>query len=112
MPKGSLKSEIDALPISQDLKDAAHEIRLVTNEAAHPDPLEWDSVSAADLAELVDLVIELVRQLYELPARVRALKARREGGEVDSSGLNPSPSLDRQVKGLTHGPGTLLPALR
>lgn len=84
MPKGSLKSEIDALPISQDLKDAAHEIRLVTNEAAHPDPLEWDSVSAADLAELVDLVIELVRQLYELPARVRALKARREGGEVDS----------------------------
>ena len=75
-PQGNLKSEIDALDIPPLMKEAAHQVRLVANEAAHPDEEIWDMVTPEQLADLLDLSVEIVQQLYEMPARVAALRNR------------------------------------
>lgn len=79
--KGSLKSEIDKLPISEDLKQIAHATRIIANEAAHPDPFEWDQVTIEDVRQLFALGIEFVNQIYAVPARVKALSERATGLE-------------------------------
>lgn len=71
----NLKAEIDALPpdrVPNALKAAAHEIRLVGNDAAHA-----DEVTAEDVASLLEFLRLLFDQLYVVPAKVMAMRERR-----------------------------------
>lgn len=79
--KGNLLSKIDRMAelniIRQDTKDAAHEIRLQGNEMAHGDittqPTEEDA------GEILDLMDEILNEVFQGPARTARIKARRMG---------------------------------
>ena len=71
----NLMAEIDALPgdrVSNSLKDAAHQVRLIGNDAAHADEVTRDEVD-----HLIRFMLLLLNALYVLPAEVDALKAKR-----------------------------------
>lgn len=79
--KGSLYEKIDALR-SQDLirkssADAAHEIRHLGNDMAHGD-LD-DLPTAEDVQDVLALMDELLRELFQGPAISARIKQRREG---------------------------------
>ncbi len=84
----NLADEIDSLEISEDLKTVAHSIRLIGNEAAHPDLDDWSNVTSQDLLMLLGLISELVRQLYDVPGAVQQLRQRTE----ELSGKDPAGS--------------------
>ncbi|VTQ77931.1 Uncharacterised protein [Bordetella bronchiseptica] len=73
-----LEKRIDKLAslhlITQDMKDWAHEIRLVGNEALH----EEDVPSKKEAEDLMMFSEMLLTYLYTLPAKVRA--RRNEDG--------------------------------
>ncbi len=73
---GNLRDEIDGLTIPEPLKEAAHAIRLVGNEAGHPDAEHWESVASEDLGALLDLTYQIVQYIYEMPRRTAALTKR------------------------------------
>lgn len=83
---GSLFDKIDALGetghVREHTRGAAHEIRAFGNDMAHGD---FDPpVSKSDAGEVLALMDEVLDEVYEGPARVARLKARRSGGD-DSS---------------------------
>lgn len=81
-----LHKQIDQLReaghITQSMCDVAHEVRLSGNEGAHPDDDpnldELDEQEAADALALMD---ELLRHVYQTPARVEHIRARRNKEE-------------------------------
>ena len=83
---GNLRERIDALDIPTGLKEIAHGVRLLGNEAVHPEAEAWDSVTAADTALLIDLTEEIARQVYEVPARVASLRIRTGQGAPSEEG--------------------------
>jgi hypothetical protein len=71
----NLKEEIDAIPVTrigQPLKDAAHEVRYIGNDAAHA-----NAIDPGDVEHLMAFTEELLEALYVIPARVAAAKAKR-----------------------------------
>lgn len=73
----TLKLEIDAVPLDvlpKVQKDAADQIRLIGNDAAHA-----DEVTAEDVDDLIAFTREVLHTLYVMPARVTAAAKRREG---------------------------------
>ncbi|GLW96086.1 DUF4145 domain-containing protein [Microtetraspora sp. NBRC 16547] len=91
--KGNLQSKIEALAaaglIGQELKEAVHEIRFLGNEAAHADfdgpPITMSE--AQESAEWTDLLLD---RIYQEPARVARLLARRAQRRA-SGGGTPAP---------------------
>jgi hypothetical protein len=63
--------------ISEAMKEAAHEIRLAGNEAAHGDILS-ESISIEDAREVVDLMDAILERVYQEPAKVARVRASRE----------------------------------
>ncbi len=76
--KKKLHEQIDWLfdnsIITQDIKDWAHEVRYVGNDAAHPSTTEVTKDDARDILELLESMCDV---LYIAPARAAARKAKR-----------------------------------
>jgi len=71
----NLAAEINAIPgdkLSKVLKDAAHQVRLIGNDAAHA-----NTIDRADVEELMVFTEQLLETLYVIPARVLATQAKR-----------------------------------
>ena len=78
MMKVDLSEQIDWLftnnIITQDIRDWAHEVRYVGNDAAHPNVTDVTSDDARDILELLQSTCEV---LYVAPARAATRKAKR-----------------------------------
>lgn len=71
--KGKLQEQIDWLfgqgIITKNLKDWAHEVRLVGNDAAHPQkPTEDKPITKGDAKVILDLLRQFANILYVTPA--------------------------------------------
>jgi hypothetical protein len=79
--KGNLATKIDKLFeagfISEAMKEAAHEIRFAGNEAAHGE-LVVEPISVEDADEIVSLMDAILERVYQEPARVARIRAKRE----------------------------------
>jgi hypothetical protein len=77
---GNLQAKIDRLHtngfISEDMKEAAHEVRFAGNEAAHGDILN-EPISLEEAKEIVDLMDAILERVYQVPARVARVRASR-----------------------------------
>jgi hypothetical protein len=89
---GSLAVKIQALYdrefISRDMKEAADEIRLSGNEAAHGD-IVYEPMSVADAKEIVELMEAMLMRIYQEPvkvARIRASRLARQQGPGSQGG--------------------------
>jgi hypothetical protein len=86
VPGGNLAARIDALAASghirEHTKEQAHEIRYFGNDMAHGD--FTDPVSEEEAAEVLELVSELLNEVYQSPARLdrvrEARKAKKASG--------------------------------
>jgi len=78
---GNLMAKIDAMYearlIREDIKDGAHEVRLLANDAAHGDFAE--PVPQADAELILTLMDEVLEEVYQSPARVARRRAARLG---------------------------------
>ena len=59
------------------MKEAAHEIRFAGNEIAHGDLAE-QPIQADDAVEVLELMDAILLRVYQEPAQVAQLRARRE----------------------------------
>ncbi len=79
--RGTPQSKIDELHrrnyISDDMKDAAHEIRFAGNEAAHSDVVA-ELLTIEDADQIVSLMDNILEHIYQRPARVARIRERRE----------------------------------
>ncbi|MGH1551013.1 DUF4145 domain-containing protein [Leifsonia poae] len=77
---GNLVAKIDALRdanlIRPDVADAAHEVRLMGNDMAHGDHL--DAVDATEADEILELMADVLEEVFQAPARLAARRARRQ----------------------------------
>jgi hypothetical protein len=87
--RGTLADKIDAMHaaglIREHVHEAAHEIRYLGNEMAHGDFVE--PVSAEDASETLELMAEVLNEVYQSPARVvrvRTARLRREATAAES----------------------------
>jgi len=78
--KGALIAKIEALAdaglIRSAVREQAHEIRHIGNDVAHGD-LD-DGVTVEDAAEVLELMGEVLSEVFQAPARKDRLKAARE----------------------------------
>lgn len=81
---GDLRKKIERLyaegHISETMRDAATEIRFAGNEAAHGD-LVHERPGVEDAAEIVGLMDSMLYRVYQEPARVARIRAKREQRE-------------------------------
>ena len=79
----SLKQEIDDLAangiLAPIMKEWADQIRLLGNEAAHPDP-EEDSIDPQDAHDIVEFLNFLLEYLYTFPHKIQQYQERRNVG--------------------------------
>jgi hypothetical protein len=79
--QGRIQSKIDQLAanghISEPMREAAHEIRLTANEAAHGDLVE-EPISIEEATEVVELMDAILERVYQEPAKVARVRASRE----------------------------------
>jgi hypothetical protein len=79
--KGNLESKIDQLAkdghISEAMRLAAHEIRFAGNEAAHGDLVD-EPITVDDAAEIAGLMDAILERVYQEPAKVARVRASRE----------------------------------
>lgn len=79
--KGMLDKKIDEMAkagvISDAMKDAAHEIRFAGNEVAHADLAE-ESITKEDAEEVLELMDAILTRVYQEPAQVAKVRARRQ----------------------------------
>ena len=77
---GNLVGKIEALAeaglIRVAVRDQAHEIRHIGNDVAHGDLT--DKISVEDSAEVLELMGEVLNEVFQAPARADRLKAARE----------------------------------
>jgi hypothetical protein len=59
------------------MKDAAHEIRFAGNEVAHSDLAE-NPIDQEDAEEVLRLMDAILMRVYQEPAQVARVRARRE----------------------------------
>ena len=84
----TLKDEVDDLAkkglLPTVMKEWATELRLLGNEAAHP---EIDQVDASpnDVRDVLEFLDQLLNYLYDLPATIREYRKRRAEGEQERS---------------------------
>lgn len=67
----------NTIVISSDLLDAADELRLLGNDAAHVEAQAYDAIEAEEVEVAIELTKELLKAVYQhtsLVARLRALK--------------------------------------
>jgi len=78
--RGAIQAKVDQLTedghISEAMKEAAHETRLVANEAAHCD-LVGEPIKAEDAVGVVKLMTATIERVYEEPARVAQIRTNR-----------------------------------
>lgn len=78
--KGTLEQKIDGLRaaglVSEGVRAAAHEVRLDGNEVAHGD-LVAEPISVEEAEDVVALLDEVLHSVYQSPARVARVNARR-----------------------------------
>lgn len=78
--RGALHAKIDALHAQGDIrgftKDAAHELRFLGNDMAHGDFINDVDVDDADA--VLDVMTEILSEVYQGPARVNRMKAKRQ----------------------------------
>lgn len=96
---GNLMQRIDALAqaghISAAMKEAAHEIRFAGNAAVHADPVA-EAVSPEEAEEIVGLMSAILNRVYEEPAQIARVRARREARELGKP--LPAPSQRDEVQ--------------
>lgn len=78
---GNLKERISnlrtSIVISDDLLEAADELRLLGNDAAHVEAKAYDTINEQEVKVAIELAKELLKAVYQhtsLVARLRALK--------------------------------------
>lgn len=75
-----LKGQIDELAAQGVLhplmKDWAHEVRLLGNDSAHPDPYAQTDVTLENVKDVVNLLDLLLTYLYDLPKQVEDFRKR------------------------------------
>lgn len=78
--RGSIHSKIEELAadghISHAMKEAAHEIRLVANEAVHSDLVD-EPIDVDEGREVVELMDAILERVYQEPAKVERVRASR-----------------------------------
>ena len=83
MTTGTLVTKIDAMYetrlIREDIRDGAHEVRYLANDAAHGDFAE--PVPQTDAELVLTLMDEVLEEVFQSPARV----ARRRAARLDKS---------------------------
>jgi hypothetical protein len=76
-----IQSKIEALAanghISEAMKETAHEIRFAGNEVAHGDLVD-EPISVEDASEIVRLMDSILEYVYQGPAEVARIRAKRE----------------------------------
>jgi hypothetical protein len=79
---GSLKAEIDDLAargvLPPHMKEWAHELRDLANDAAHPGPGAPTS-SSDDVRDVIEFLDFLLQYLYTLPHEIAEYRKRRQG---------------------------------
>jgi hypothetical protein len=79
--KGQLAAKIDEMAakglIRSFTQDAAHELRHLGNDMAHGDFV--DAVDTDDAESVLEVMAEILNEVYQGPARVGRMKAKREG---------------------------------
>lgn len=90
--KGSLAQKIDEMTgkglIRPFTQDAAHELRYLGNDMAHGDFV--DEVDADDAEAVLEVMAEILNEVYQGPARVRRMKAKRTAtgnGAIDAPNM-------------------------
>lgn len=77
---GSLWTKIDAMYdahlIREHIKEAAHEVRYFGNDMAHGDFV--NPVTKEEAAEAVELMAEVLHEVFQSPARVARVREARE----------------------------------
>jgi hypothetical protein len=77
--KGTLHDKIEELSASSKIRqftrDAAHELRFLGNDMAHGDFIE--PVDSDDAESVLDVMSEILNEVYQGPARVRRMKQKR-----------------------------------
>ena len=77
---GSLYDKIDKLAEGQHIRamlaDAAHEVRMAGNDMAHGD-FATAEITKEDAEELLELMEDFLREMFELPTRVQRRKDKR-----------------------------------
>jgi hypothetical protein len=85
---GNLVNKIDALRsanlIRPDIADSAHEVRLIGNDMAHGDNL--DAVDAAEADEILELMADVLEEVFQAPARLASRRAKRKAAKADQNG--------------------------
>lgn len=78
--KGTLHAKIEALFSRGDIRgftrDAAHELRFLGNDMAHGDFV--NDVDSDDADAVLDVMTEMLSEVYQGPARVNRMKAKRQ----------------------------------
>jgi hypothetical protein len=81
--KGQLAAKIDEMTRSGFIRpftqDAAHELRFLGNDMAHGDFV--DDVDADDADAVLDVMAEILNEVYQGPARAGRMKAKREAAK-------------------------------
>lgn len=81
--KGALVAKISAMEqarlISPNLAEAAHEIRLMGNAAAHGDFME--AITEQDCDDLLDFMSSILEEIYQRPANLARRKEQRQRRE-------------------------------
>ena len=77
---GNLFAKIDELHtqglIREHIREAAHEVRLEGNDIAHADLMQLP-ISIDEASEVIQLVDELLVEVYQSPARVARVRQAR-----------------------------------
>lgn len=77
-PDDLLRKQINNLPIAQEIKDRAHEIRLFGNRGAHPNSDLLEEVTEAEAKETIDFLKQFFNYLYIMPKKVANSKIKRD----------------------------------
>ena len=67
--------------IPKDLLDAAHELRLLGNDAAHIEAKTYDEIGKEEVEVAIDLARELLKAVYQLASLVDRMRNLRKPAE-------------------------------
>jgi len=70
-----LQLQIDDLDITKDLKDWAHQVRIIGNAGAHPEKDGLENVTLDDALEAIHFAEEFFNYVFVMPERVRRRQA-------------------------------------
>lgn len=78
-PKLDLVKQIESLPsLPSDIKDWAHQIRILGNWGAHPDADNLKNVDSDDVIETHDFMSKFILYMFIMPAKVKLSREKRE----------------------------------